>query len=164
VIQAVNARLKIRSFLALALSLSAITCLADQPAPGSHAWSENAGWVNFAAQHHEAEIAPGGLSGFIWAENLGWIKLGSDAGPPYANTSSSDWGINNDPSGALSGYAWSENAGWINFDPTHGGVVIDSATRSIVGFAWSENVGWIHLSNPPYYEVRLAIFADRFEN
>jgi hypothetical protein len=56
--------------------------------------------------------------------------------------------VNKDGSGNLSGYAWSTNAGWIKFDPTHGGVTIDSATGRFDGYAWGENVGWIHFGVP----------------
>lgn len=150
--------------VALFLIFAAFTCLADGPVPGSFAWSENVGWINFAPQYSEVSITPDGLSGFVWAENVGWIKLGSDAGPPYANTTSTDWGVNNDGSGTLSGFAWSETAGWIKFDPVHGGVYVDEASQSVIGFAWSENLGWIHLSHAPVYGVSLAVFADGFEN
>lgn len=119
-----------------------------------YAWSENSGWVNFNPTHGGVTVYSTYLEGYTWAENIGWIKLGNDAGGPYNNTSSGDWGVNHDGAGNLSGYAWSENAGWINFNPTHSQVTIDTATGSFDGYAWGENIGWIHFKNTfPAYNV-----------
>ena len=50
--------------------------------------------------------------------------------------------IVNDGEGNLSGYAWSENSGFIKFNPTNGGVIINSSGE-FTGSALSETVGWI---------------------
>lgn len=72
----------------------------------------------------------------------------------YANTSPTNYGVNNDGAGYLSGYAWGTNIGWINFNPTHSQVTIDPASGSFDGYAWEENVGWIHFkSTAPAYNV-----------
>jgi hypothetical protein len=118
------------------------------------AWGTNVGWFNFNPTHGGVTVFDDHLEGYAWAENIGWIKLGTcDSGSPctYANTSPTDYGVNNDGSGNLSGYAWSTNAGWINFNPTHGGVTIDPNTGAFNGYAWAENVGWISFSGgaPP---------------
>jgi hypothetical protein len=115
-----------------------------------HAWSENAGWLNWRSTHAPATVGTTYLTGHVWAENIGWIKLGSTpSGGTYPNTTSTNWGVNRDKgTGALSGYAWSENAGWINFNPTDSEVSIDPSTGEFDGYAWGENVGWIHFKSP----------------
>jgi hypothetical protein len=104
----------------------------------SFAWSENAGWINFAPNAGPG-VAVGDMtiSGYAWAENLGWINFSPSAG-----------GVFNNPEGVLSGFAWSENAGWINFAPLGGGVEIDTITGAFSGFAWGENIGWINFNAP----------------
>lgn len=92
-----------------------------------YAWSENTGWINFGCDNCDVHITDSGLSGYALGENIGWINLDSVA---------------NDGEGNLSGYAWSENTGYINFNPTNGGVVIDSAGE-FTGSALGENIGWI---------------------
>lgn len=119
------------------------------------AWSEIAGWLNFDTTHSGVHVYNDHLEGFVWAENIGWIKMGVYTGGgthTYANTSNSDWGVNNNGAGNLSGYAWSEVAGWINFN----GVTIDPATGAFGGYAWGENIGYIHLTaaSPVAYGVR----------
>ena len=95
------------------------------------------------------------LAGYLWCENIGWVRLGAATSPPggatqWANTSQSNYGVNNDGNGNLSGYAWSENAGWINFSATGAtganAAKINTTTRQFSGYAWSENAGWIKLS------------------
>jgi hypothetical protein len=111
------------------------------------AWSTNAGWINFNPTHGGVSVCVEHLEGYAWAENIGWIKLGTVSGCPahtYGNISTTDYGVNKDASGNLYGYAWSTNTGWIKFDPTFGGVSINSTTGSFDGYAWGENVGWIH--------------------
>jgi hypothetical protein len=126
-----------------------------------HAWSENAGWSNFRSSHAVSEVFADHLEGYAWFENIGWTKLGthnSGDSHSYANTSATNWGINQDVSGNLSGYAWSENAGWINFNPTHGQVAINASSGEFDGYAWSENIGWIHFNNQsPAYKVKLKL-------
>ena len=100
-------------------------------------------------------MADAGVYGYIWQENAGWIKLAYDGNAPYANTSSTNWGVNNDGHGNLSGYGWSEMVGWVNFYPTNSRVVLDSS-GNFSGYAWAENVGWIHFAStsPVTYKVQ----------
>jgi hypothetical protein len=122
-------------------------------ATNHYAYGENAGWVDFSPAGGNVMVGDNGLSGDVWSENTGWIKLGNDNGPPYNNTSSSDWGVNNS-GGNLSGYAYSENAGWVNFGSSTisgrpFGVSIDSS-GNFSGYAYSENLGWISFSGSGY--------------
>ncbi len=124
------------------------------------AWSEISGWLNFNTSHSGVHVHNDHLEGFAWGENIGWIKMGvyTDGGVHmYANTSSTNWGVNNDGAGNLSGYAWSEVAGWINFSE----VSIDPATGAFGGYAWGKNIGWIHLAaaGPVAYGVRASLAA-----
>jgi len=126
-------------------------------ADNSEAWSENAGWINFAPSDGGVTVSETALAGFAWSENIGWIKFGSGT-PPYVNTDVDNWGVNLvKGSGSLftlTGYAWSENGGWIRFDPTHHGVTINGSTGVFGGYAWAENIGWIHLrGEAPVYGV-----------
>ena len=129
-----------------------------------HAWSENAGWVNFAPTNGGGATlhfdgTSGWLAGCAWGENIGWVKLGDNTGGPYNNTSSTDWGVNLNASSNLSGYAWGENVGWIKFNPAHSQVAIDEATGRFDGYAWGENIGWIHFSGAaPACPVRTQAF------
>jgi len=116
------------------------------------AWSENAGWINFAPANGGVTVSRAGLSGYAWAENIGWIKLAA-LGSTYGNTTTNDWGVKL-VGKTLQGFAWSENAGWINFAPTQGGGVTIS-NGWFNGYAWSENVGWVQFQNAsPAYGVR----------
>ncbi len=128
-----------------------------------HAWSENAGWINFApvgggvSIHFDGSI--GYLDGYAWGENIGWVKMGNGNEGPYTNSDTNDWGVNFDGSGSLFGYAWGESVGWIKFDPAYGGVVIDMNSGVFDGSAWSENIGWIHFHGAlPSYDVRTIAF------
>lgn len=93
-----------------------------------YAWGENIGWVNFKCDNCNVHVTDSGLSGYALSENIGWIYLGDIT--------------NNNGGGTLSGYAWSENAGWIKFNPTYGGVIINSSGE-FTGSALGENIGWI---------------------
>ncbi len=122
------------------------------------AWTENAGWVNFAPTHGGASLHQHGgssfLSGFVWAENVGWIKLAFDTNGPFANTGANNWGVNVNAAGKCSGFAWSETAGWVAFATTQSQVTVDQATGEMDGYAWSENLGYIHFRNAaPAYGV-----------
>ena len=132
------------------------------------AWSENIGWANAAPVNGGVtngvtlhfDGTSGYLTGYAWGENIGWIKLGDDTGGPYANDSSTDWGLNMTTSGDLSGYAWGENIGWIQF-PTNGngGVAIDPVNGAFAGHAWGENTGWLKFNgSSPDYGVRTLAF------
>jgi hypothetical protein len=102
--------------------------------PGSFAWSENGGWINFAPTAGPGvTVSTTGLSGHAWSENFGWIDL-APLGIPVAN----------DGLGNLSGYAWGENTGWIHFAPAGGGVTVDLLTGRLTGYAWSETLGWVN--------------------
>ena len=104
-----------------------------------YAWSENLGWLNFGTSEGDVHVTDSALTGYAWGENTGWISLNC------SNTSSCgtvDYKVANDGSGTLSGYAWGENVGWINFNPTYGGVTINSS-GDFLGYAWGENTGWI---------------------
>lgn len=126
-----------------------------------YAWSQNAGWVNFAPSNGGAQVhfagANGYLGGHAWAPNIGWVKLGADAVGPYGNNSATNWGVNLNAEGNLSGFAWSPNVGWIKFNPDHGGVRIDMTNGYFSGYAWGANVGWIKFQgSSPDYGVRTA--------
>ncbi|EDN69315.1 Na-Ca exchanger/integrin-beta4 [Beggiatoa sp. PS] len=44
--------------------------------------------------------------------------------------------------------------GWINFNPTGGGVTLNTTSGDFDGYAWAENAGWIHFQNAsPTYKV-----------
>jgi len=141
--------------VALVTVLAGSVSLADgniDPA-NNFAWSENAGWVNFAPSNGNVTVTAGrGLSGYAWAENIGWVKMAA-VGSTYQNTTKDDWGVHLTGK-ALQGFAWSENAGWINFSPTDGGVTLKHDGQ-FDGYAWGENIGWIHFrSASPAYGVR----------
>jgi PKD repeat protein len=125
-----------------------------------YAYSENAGWLNFASTDASATVTRTALNGYAWCETVGWISLGSGTGP-FGNTGANDWGVNvaysaNVPGGGvLSGYGWSENSGWINFAPKDGGVAI-GADGTFDGFAWSETLGYIHFDKTSAVSVKTA--------
>lgn len=153
-------RIFIAVFLVALLTFSSSGYAENIDPVDKFAWSEIAGWLNFDTSHSGVHVYSDHLEGFAWAENIGWIKLGAyTGGSPhtYANTTSTDWGVNNDGAGNLSGYAWSEVAGWINFT----GVTVNPSTGVFSGYAWGENIGFIHLaaSGPPAYGVRASLAA-----
>ena len=71
------------------------------------AWSENVGWMNWRdanSGENGVRVLPTILSGYIWAENVGWINVGDGTptnGVTYANSDSTDYGVNIDPDGSL---------------------------------------------------------------
>jgi hypothetical protein len=129
-----------------------------------HVWGENVGWANAGPTNYEVTVhyyegTNGWLSGYAWGENVGWIVIGSAGGGPYANTNSSNWGVNMDSAGDLSGYAWGENIGWIKFASGYNTVSIAPANGAFSGYAWGENVGWLKFSGTsPDYGVRTLAF------
>lgn len=129
-----------------------------------HAWGENIGWVDAGPGNHEVTVhyyegTGGWLSGRAWGENIGWVIMGSDAGGPYGNTTSNNWGVNMAAGGALSGHAWGENVGWINFEQTHGLPAIDLTSGGFSGCVWGENLGWLKFRNAsPAHGVRTLAF------
>jgi len=166
--------LKFLKFLTALVFLTGLAAWGLQPAFASegnidstnkYAWNENVGWQNFRPTHGGATVEDSGVYGYVWLENIGWVRLAYDSNPPYENTSSTNWGVNNDGSGNLSGYAWSENTGWINFNPTHSQVTVSTSTGEFDGYAWSENLGWIHFKNASClqrYDV-LALFINNLK-
>ncbi len=125
------------------------------------AWGSNVGWINFNPDNGGVAVYSDHLEGYAWGENVGWIRLGtcSESYPcNHANTSTSNYGVNNDGDGNLSGYAWSTTTGWINFDPEgNERVTIDPLTGDFSGYAWGENIGWIHFQNSdPAYKVNTS--------
>jgi len=92
-----------------------------------YAWGENTGWIDFSTSNGDVHVTDSVLSGYALSETVGWINLDDVA---------------NDGEGNLSGYAWSENSGFIKFNPTNGGVVINSSGE-FTGSALGENTGWI---------------------
>lgn len=124
---------------------------------GQYAWSENLGWVNYRPTDGGMTIHADHLTGFVWQENIGWLKLGADAGGPYLNSSSTNWGVNRDEAGKLSGYAWCEGWGWVNFGPGGGGLYINPLTGTFDGYAWGENIGWISFASPPEAAVSYKV-------
>lgn len=70
-----------------------------------YAWSDQVGWINFAASSSNVVITDTALTGYIWSDNFSWVIL---------NASSS--GVTNDGNGNLSGNAWGEQLGWISFE------------------------------------------------
>ncbi|MEI7903007.1 MAG: hypothetical protein WCK89_22420 [bacterium] len=128
-----------------------------------NAFAENAGWANFAPTNGGVTVHFDGTGGYLtgcaWGENIGWIKLGANAGGPYANATTNNWGVNMNVVGSLSGYAWGENVGWIKFDPLHGVVQVNMANGQFSGVAWGENIGWLKFSgSAPDYGVRTLAF------
>ncbi len=127
---------------------------AEVNASNKFAYGENAGWINFSSDQGKVAAklgANGFLSGFAWGENLGWIKFAnSSTAAPFANSSSSNWGVNISSDGKLSGFAYSENAGWINFGAANGNASINQQTGELSGYVWGENIGWIKLSGSAY--------------
>lgn len=147
-------------FIMFLLTFSSTGYAVDIDPVDKFAWSEVAGWLNFNSSRSGVQLYDDHLEGFAWAENIGWIKMGvyTDGGVhTYANTSNSNWGVNNDGTGNLSGYSWSEVAGWINYT----GATIDPATGMFGGYAWGENIGFIHLAatSPTAYGVRANLAA-----
>jgi len=104
-----------------------------------HAWSENVGWIDFGSSEGNVHITDTALTGYAWGENVGWISLNCSNDTSCGTV---DYKVVNDSNGNLSGHAWSENIGWVEFDPTGGGVTINSSGE-FLGTAWGENVGWI---------------------
>lgn len=106
-----------------------------------YAWTENSGWLDFGDDANgDIIVGDDELTGYAYGENIGWLSLNC------SNTSSCgtvDYKVENDGDGNLSGYAWGENIGWVDFDPTNGGVTIDTSTGDFSGYAYGENVGWI---------------------
>ncbi len=122
-----------------------------------YAWSGNSGWIDFNPHRPNAgdgiRVYDRFLSGYAWSPNTGWINFGDGTpanGISYANTSDTDYGVNQDGAGNLSGLAWSPNTGWINFgwasNTNTDRPRFDITTGVFTGYAWSANLGWINLN------------------
>lgn len=128
-----------------------------------YAYGENTGWINAGPTNHEVTIhyyegTGGWLAGYAWGENVGWIVMGSGGGP-YANTSSTNWGVNLAANGDLSGYAWGENVGWINFGHAQCDAAINPVNGEFTGHAWGENIGWLKFKGTsPDFGLRTLAF------
>jgi hypothetical protein len=99
--------------LSILISLKAFAA-SNIDSTDKYAWNENSGWLNFNDPNGGVTVYNDHLEGYVWAENVGLIRLGthtSGGTHTYANSSDTDYGVNNDGTGNLSGYAWSENAG-----------------------------------------------------
>ena len=128
------------------------------------AWSENAGWLNWAEDNGDDQgpaYSPDAISGFVWGENIGWINLGDGAPvPPASSQTGEDFGVGIDHNGFLFGYAWGENIGWVNFGPYMSTPDQPRFHRGrLLGYAWAENIGWINLDDDEHF-VQLACPAD----
>jgi len=76
-----------------------------------YAWSNVAGYVNFAPTNGGLTITDSAITGYAWGANTGWI-----------NFDTTQSGVTNDGNGTLGGFAWDEGGGWVSFT----GVTIDS--------------------------------------
>lgn len=79
-----------------------------------YAFSNVAGYINFAPTVSTVSVSDTALTGYAWSANDGWINLSPSQG-----------GVKNDGTGKLSGFAWDSVAGWVNFS----GVTIDSSGK-----------------------------------
>ena len=104
-----------------------------------YAWTENAGWLDFGGSYGNVTITDTVLTGYAFGENIGWVSLNCSNDSSCATV---DYKVSNDGSGILSGYAYGENVGWIKFDPSNGGVSINSSGE-FSGQAYGENIGWL---------------------
>lgn len=143
-----NTRLLQAALAAMPLAASAEPSFIGSPA--RHAYSANAGWLDFRPSASEGvHVTDTFLAGYAYAANFGWINLGSGApanGHTYTNTSATDFGVNLSPDGSLTGYAYAPNIGWINFEQTHGQPRINLLDGKFSGSAYAANIGWIALA------------------
>lgn len=79
-----------------------------------YAWSNVAGYINFAPTNGGLTITDSAVTGYAWGANTGWIRF---------NATQSH--VTNDGEGNLGGYAWDSGGGWISFS----GVTINSSGR-----------------------------------
>jgi len=100
-----------------------------------YAYGANIGWIDFNPTGGNVQVGDDGLAGYAYGENTGWINLDE---------------VVHDGNGNLSGYAWGANIGWIDFNPTGGGVTINTSTGAFSGYAYGENTGWISFSGTNY--------------
>jgi hypothetical protein len=162
-----RASIPLCAFTCLCLLSGSVWASTDIDPTNKHAWGENVGWANAVPVNGGVtngvtihfDGTSGYLTGYAWGENIGWIKLGADAGGPYGNTSTNNWGVNLAANGDLSGYAWGENIGWINFGTAQCDAAINTANGEFSGHAWGENIGWLKFTGTgPDYGVRTLAF------
>lgn len=114
------------------------------------AWSSGSGWINCRTDiTNGVVIGEYFCWGYLWSASAGWISMGDGSptnGVRYTNTSSNDFGVNNDGLGKLRGYAWSASTGWINFEDS-GNPRINMQSGMIDGYAWGGSLGWISFTN-----------------
>jgi hypothetical protein len=99
------------TFLVLSSTSVALASSGTIDTNNSFAWSDNGGWVNWAANGGNISVSDTTLTGYIWSANFGWINLAPTNGG-VVNTG-----------GYLSGYAWGASTGWVSFL----GVTIDQS-------------------------------------
>lgn len=110
------------------------------------AWSDNAGWFDFAAASSNVVVSNSAVTGKVWNDNYGWLYL--DCGT-LGNCGIS-FSVTNTSAGILAGWAWNDSFGWVSFNCSNDGscgtvnykVTIDS-NGDFQGWAWSDTIGWI---------------------
>ena len=127
------------------------------------AWSEQLGWIDANNSACPLLARVDRLDGCLWSSKIGWIRLGSGAekteSEPWANDSTSDWGVNKDPfADAFEGYAWNAQVGWIAFKTevsqvTFGRLEVgENIYRyDLAGYAWNSALGWIAFSGDNHW-------------
>jgi four helix bundle protein len=110
------------------------------------AWSDNAGWFDFATTTSNVAVGDTAITGRAWNANYGWLYLDCNT----LGSCGVQFGVTNTATGTLAGWAWNDNFGWVSFNCSNQGtcgtvdykVTINSA-GDFVGWAWSDNIGWI---------------------
>lgn len=128
------------------------------------AWSDTTGWIEVATNDPQAlRIMLDGtnafLAGFAHSDTLGPIAFGYTNAGPYANTSTTDWGVNLSPTWDLYGFAWSPAAGWIEFS-----ALTDASIHQqygfMKGFSDSSEIGLIRWGEDPDVGLPYGIVFD----
>ena len=138
------------SLLAAAFPASAQSTISPTD---KYAYAANAGWIDFRTSAADGvRVADTFLSGFAYGANFGYVSLGSTSGPAnghtFANTTTTDYGVNLSLTGLLTGYAYAPNIGYIQFEQTLGQPKLNLLTGVFTGHAYSANIGWIALATP----------------
>jgi hypothetical protein len=154
--------------LACALTVPVFAQSSTTSATNRYAWGANTGWIDFRPQRPNAgdgfQLGEFSCAGWIWSPNVGWIHCG-DGSPAnqiaYANSDSTDYGVNHSGTGNLNGYAWAPNIGWIHFgwaaSTNASRPRVDLGTGVFTGFVWSANCGWINLAGSTLQSTNLVI-------
>lgn len=109
-----KARLVLLAILVFGGASQAIASAGTISSSHKYAFSNIAGYVNFAPTNSTVSVTDTALTGYAWSANDGWINLAPSHG-----------GVKNDGMGHLSGFAWDPIAGWVNFT----GVTIDASGK-----------------------------------